>query len=75
VIALGVNVRPLAPTWTTWTVFPDAEVATTAAAVEVVEADEDEDESEPYCAKATGSAASTMGSVEKNIFEAEFELD
>jgi len=70
-MALGENVRPLAPTWTTWTVFPDAEVATVAAAdeVDVVVV------SEPYCANATGSAASTMGSVEKYILRLEFEID
>ena len=31
----GENVRPLSPTLTTWTVFPDAEVATVAAAAAI----------------------------------------
>lgn len=68
-IEFGENVRPLSPTLTTWTVFPDAEVATVAAADEVMDASE-----LPYCAKATGSAASTTGSVEENILRLGFEM-
>lgn len=70
---MGENVRPVSPTLTTWTVFPDAEVATVAAADEVM--DEDMELSElPYCAKATGSAASTTGSVEKSMLRLELNL-